>query len=519
MAAELSAVSTPAASHGRSAPPQAFDKKSTYGEILTSSVLIGGSTVLNVAISVVRTKIMAVLLGPAGFGLMGVYASILDLARSVAGMGISSSGVRQIAESVASGDTDRIARTVIVLRRTAVALGLAGALLLLLLARPISELTFGTDKYAGAVALLSVAVLLRLLTDGQSALIQGMRRIADLARIGVLGALFGTLASIPIVYYLREDGVVPALVAVAAMSLIVSWWYSRQVHVEPCALTTVQFGHEAASLLKLGLAFMASGLLMMGAAFVVRLFVVREAGLDAAGYYHAAWTLGGLYVGFVLHAMGADFYPRLVGVITDDHHSNRLVNEQTQVSLLLAAPGVIGTLTFASLVITLFYTAEFTEAVTVLRWICLGMALRVITWPIGYIIVAKNKRLVFFGTELAWTIVNVGLSWACVRSFGLTGAGIAFFVSYVFHGIVVYCTARRLSGFDWTSANRRTGLIFMTAIGVVFCGFEVLPPSWALGTGIAATAVSGLYCLRVLLVLVPSDQLPRFVRRLRRSPA
>ena len=75
-------------------------EKHTYGQILKSSALIGGSSLLNIAIGIVRTKAMAVLLGPAGFGLMGVYGSIASLAQSIAEMGINSSGVRQIAETV-----------------------------------------------------------------------------------------------------------------------------------------------------------------------------------------------------------------------------------------------------------------------------------------------------------------------------------------------------------------------------------------------------------------------------------
>lgn len=499
---------------GQASPP----KHTTYAEILKSTVLIGGSSALNLTIGIVRTKAMAVLLGPAGFGLMGVYSSIADLARSLAQMGIASSGVRQIAESAGSGDIDRIARTVLVLRRTAIVLGLIGALILLVFARQISRITFGTDAHADAVALLSIVVFLRLVGDGQGTLIQGMRRVSDLAKMGVLGALFGTLVSIPIVYFMRQDGVVPSLVAVTAVSTVISWWYARKVQVAPCRMAGAEVRHEAASLLKLGLAFMASGLLTLGAAYVVRLIVLRQAGLQAAGFYHAAWTLGGMYVGFVLQAMGADFYPRLVGVIEDNTETNRLVNEQAQVSLLLAAPGVIATLTFASLVVALLYSREFAASVDVLRWICLGMALRVITWPMGYIIVAKNRRALFFGAELAWTVVNVGLSWLCVSTLGLVGAGIAFFGSYVFHGVMVYAIVRRLSGFRWHPTNQTAGLLFVLSIGLVFCAFQVLPAVWAIGFGALATVASGVWSARALLLLLPAEQLPSPLRRWARHP-
>ena len=201
------------------------------GRFFKSSVLIGGSTVLGIGIGIVRTKAMAVLLGPAGFGLMGLYGSIADLVVSIAGMGVNSSGVRQIAEAAGSGDDERIARTVTVLRRTAVLLGILGAGLLVVFCRQVSALTFGTDEHAGAVALLSLVVLLRIVAGGQGALIQGMRRITDLAKMGVLGALFGTMISIPVVYFLREEGVVPSLVCIAAMSIVTGWWYSRKARI------------------------------------------------------------------------------------------------------------------------------------------------------------------------------------------------------------------------------------------------------------------------------------------------
>ena len=104
--------------------------KGTYGQILKSSAVIGGSSVLNIGIGIVRTKAMAILLGPAGFGLAGLYMSIVTLTQSVAGMGINSSGVREIAEAAGSDDKHRIARTVAVLRRTSIILGVVGAALL-----------------------------------------------------------------------------------------------------------------------------------------------------------------------------------------------------------------------------------------------------------------------------------------------------------------------------------------------------------------------------------------------------
>ena len=486
----------------------------TYGQILKSSALVGGSSAANIVIGIARAKAMAVLLGPAGLGLAGLYNSIFDMATTIAGMGANSSGVRQIAAAVGSGDTEVIARTTVVLRRVSILLGLLGAALLVAFSGQVSKLTFGSGAYASGICLLSVAVIFRLVSAGQGALIQGMRRISDLAKMSVWGALFGTLITITVVFFLREKGIVPSLVCGAAVTVFISWRYSRKIRIQPPALAASVVGRDVAGLLKLGLAFMVTGLMTIGSAYVVRIIIVHKIGIEGAGLYQSAWTIGGLYVGFILQAMGADFYPRLTAVANDNTACNRLVNEQAYIGLLLGCPGVLATLTLAPLVITIFYSAKFHAAVEILRWLCLGTMLQVISWPMGFIVLAKGRQNIFLFSDLVWTIVYLGLAWICVRSFGLNGAGIAFFGSYAVHLLVTYPIARHLSGFRWSRQIRYTGLGFLPSIASVFCAFYLLPSAWATAVGLIATIASGIYSIRVLFRLTSSGRLPRFIRPL-----
>lgn len=250
----------------------------------------------------------------------------------------------------------------------------------------------------------------------------------------------------------------------------------------------------------------------MGGAYAVRILVMRTLGFEATGLYQSAWTLGGLYVGFILQAMGADFYPRLTAVANDNVECNRLVNEQARVGLLLAGPGVIATLTFTPLIISMFYSAKFHGAVEILRWICLGATLQVITWPMGFIIVAKGRQNLFLLSDVAWTLVYVALAWIGVRLFGVKGAGMAFFGSYLFHLMLVYPIVHRLSRFHWSKENRLTGGVFLMCIGAVFCGFYLLPLAWAVFVGILGSAITLVYSVRTLVNLVPLTRIPGSVK-------
>ena len=455
---------------------------------------------------------MALLLGPTGVGLLGLYGSISDLTRSVAGLGINSSGVRQIAESVGSGDTHRIARTVTTLRRVALLSGALGALALLLLSEPVSWLTFGDTQHTGAVALLAMAVFCGDVSAGQGALIQGMRRIADLAKMNILGAFYGTVFGILIVWMYGAAGLVPSLVCTAAMGVLTSWWYARKIKVEKVQITLRHMVRESSGLLKLGVVFMSSGLMVMGVTYLVRIIVVRKISLEAAGFYQAAWTLGGLYVTFILQAMGADFYPRLTGAIKDHAECNRLVNEQTEVGLLMAGPGILATLTFAPLVIALFYRPDFAPAAVVLRWLCLGMILRVVTWPMGFLIIAKEARSLFFWTELVSNVAYAAFVWLGVQTLGLPGTGVAFLALYILNFAIVYPVVRHLTGFRWSAANGQLALIFAPLVAVVFASSYVSPTA-AVVIGSLATIGSGIYSLRTLCRLLPLERLPRLAQK------
>lgn len=496
----------PAASGATTAPPApAPEASSSFRRILKSSALIGASSVITMVLGALRTKALALLIGPAGIGLFGAFTMILDLARNLAELGLTSSGVRQIAEAASSEGERRLAVTALVLKRTTLCCGVVGAVVLWSASERVSRLVFGTSDHATGVSLLSFALLFSVMAGGQTALLQGLRHIRALVQVSVYGALLGSLAAVAIVYVARERGIVPSLVATASASLVLAWWYGRKLRMVKVALLPGEALGESALLFKLGLAFLASGLLMTGASFAVRTFVIRTLGLEAAGIYQAAWALGGLYVGFVLQSLGMDFYPRLVGVANDHRACNAMVNQQTQASVLMAAPGILATITFAPLVVSLIYSAKFTAAVMLLRWFCMGMALRVITWPIGFIIVAKNRQMAFFAVEAVWALFNIAATWWGLRVFGLEGAGIAFMFSYVVHALVVYPVVRSMTGFQWTGENLRNGCIFFV-VCMANVAIQRFFPQWlALAIGSGFSLLSLWFSIGMLARLSSAD--------------
>jgi enterobacterial common antigen flippase len=537
-AATPTATETPAVLH------------TTYQQIVRSSAIIGGASGINMLLGFVRVKAMALLLGPQGVGLMAAFVALADVARTVASMGVNHSGVRQIAAAASKDEnpnvtqdthgvaSDAVRRTAQVLRYVTLACSALGCTAMALLAPALSRFTFGHAGHADAIALLAVAVFLRLVGDSQGALLQGLRRVGDVAKVTIWGGLLGTAVTVPLIMALGTSGIVPSLVAMAALSLAVSWWTSRQALREPMPhVATPASSHtrasvhppspwtdEAKALLRMGVAFMLSGVATLGAAYAVRLLLIQHAGLAQAGLYQAAWGVGTLLVGFVLQSMSTDFYPRLVAAAHDHDTCNRLVNEQTLAGLLLAGVGALGTSVLAPWVVPLLYSSDFTPAVDVLRWVCLGVAMRVVTWPLGYILVAKGQQVLFVGVDVVWAAINVGLTYGLVSRLGLVGAGMAFFLAYVVHLVLVLALARRLTGFRWSPVTARTALVLLALMGVTQAAFHALPLPVATALGLLTLIGFSLHAVTALTVLLggANHKLARLVLRcaalLRRMP-
>lgn len=487
---------------------------SSHRQIFKSSALIGGAQVINMGIGIVRTKALALMLGPAGMGLAGLYMTATGLIGSVAGLGLNASGVRQIAEAAGTNDQTRIARTIITVRRVALISGIVGMMAVLALAPLLSRTTFGDNKHIFGIALMSLPLLFGGISSGQSALLQGLRRLRDLVVSQIVGSLFGAVVSVALVWWLREQGIVPFLVAISAFGILMSWWYARRVPLVRVAVTWRETLAESRGLLGLGLAFTVSAFISSGTAYLTQVLVQHQLGMEAVGIYTATWTLSSYYVGFVLGAMGTDFLPRLTAAAKDHPTMNRLVNEQTEMGVLIAVPGVLATLTLAPWVMKVFYSGAFVQGADVVRWQILGMFLRVVSWPMGFMLIAKGKSLLFALSELAGGVISVGLIFLCMKLWKLEGVGIAFALLYVFYTALMAAVVWRLTGFRWSATALKILAPAVLILGAIFCSSRFLPERWSIGIGLAATVTASVVSLLVLQKLLGVNLWQTFRRKL-----
>jgi antigen flippase len=488
----------------------------SYVQILRSSSILGSAQAINYAIGLVRVKVVALLLGPSGVGLVGLYMSVVGAVQTVAQLGISDSGVREVAAAAGKADHADLRQTAVALRRVCWFTGVFGWLLAMVFSVPLSKWVFDSPAHAWAIAILGAAVLFEVLAGGQKALLQGVRRIGDLARIGVYSAILSTIVAIAVYYFVGERGIVPVLLAVSAIQLAVSWFFSRKVAVSGVEQKWYETWRRAQSLIKLGAPFMYGAVLGAGAGLAIRGMVVRELGLDAAGIYQAAWALSGMFGAFVLQALGTDFFPRLTAACSDNTQANRLINEQIEVGVLLALPPSLFAIAASPVLVWAFYSSQFLEAAQLIPWFVLGVFFQVVGWPSATTMPAKGASGWMWLSKTHGAIWQIGTVVVLLPSLGLVGVAGSFAV-YTFAQLVIgQLIAKRLTGFRFAPNAVRLITKAGIALASAMIIFEHLPSKTAVPLLAFLFSVGGFLCLRALSRrLGDNHPLSRFVRRFR----
>ena len=465
--------------------------------MIRSMLIIGSAQAVNILISIVRMKVLAVLLGPSGVGLLSIYNSLLGMVKQTAGLGMESSGVREIASS--RGDEATLSRVRHVLFAAHLLQGTLAMLAVWLLREPIAIWLFGDAVRATEVGLMGIAILISLLASAQTALLQGLRKIGDLGHVTVIGAFVGTLAGLAAVWLQGENGLIWFILVQPLAAVLIALHYTRRLPKPTAArMSLVETWEVWKPMAKLGAAFMLGGLATAATLLLVRGRISQELGLDAAGHFAAAWGITMTYVGFLLGAMGADYYPRLAEVIHDKVAAVRLMNDQAQLGLAIGGPVLLLLIGLAPWIITLLYSDEFGPAITLLQWQTVGNVFKIASWALGFSIVASARSKTFLLVQVNFNILFLLMLWPTLASFGIIAAGPAFTIAYILNFALLYLIVRRIFQFRWQRLSLAL-LAIHASLAFALLGATQFSPEFAAFASICLALVTGVFGVRVVL--------------------
>lgn len=438
--------------------------------LLISTGIIGSSQFFALLVHLVRAKLVAIILGPFGTGMLSTFQSTLNMLESLFSFGVHKAGVKTIAEVSNSDNPSELGILVVGLRSVLGLLAIFGTILTFLISGFLSRFSFNTIDYWFHFAIIGFGIFFKLIGNANTTVLQGMRDIKGLAKVTVYSNVLGTVASLPLIYFFGIRGLAFYLVVLSFCYFLISRLYYKRLDMNLVRLHFRDWVHKTGDTLKLGFSFMLAGFITLASTFVIKVVIIDFSGVESAGLYQAAVGLGLLYVNFILQAMGKDFFPALAKISFESKAENKLINDQIDIVLLLTVPGLLFTMGVSKWLIIIFYSEEYGSAGVLLSIILVGVFFKSLSWPFGYLLMARERKKKFVAIETTANLVLLLFTLFLIGPFGLRGVAFAYLGMYLVYFLVMSNISRAESGFRF---NRKL-LLQIIFHCLLICSFAAM---------------------------------------------
>lgn len=450
-------------------PMESQGRSNTYSHILKYTGLFGGVQMLSILVSLVRNKLVALILGPYGMGLLSLFNSTTRFIGDATNLGLPVSAVKDISAAYGAGDSASVDHYVLVIRSWSLLTAMLGFAVCLVLSPILSYWTFGWGNHILHYMLLAPVVALSAVTGGELAVLKGVRQLRKLALISILGIVAALVVSVPLYIVWESAAIVPSLILIALSQALITVAYSWRIFAPKFSWSRDVLG-AGASMVKLGLAFLFAGMFGNGADFLVRSFLNNVGSQNILGLYNAGFMMTVTYAGMVFSAMESDYFPRLSAVPSVGRELNDTVNRQIEVSLLIISPMLVFFQVGLPLLLPLLYSHAFMAVLPMMQVTVLAMYLRAVKLPIAYLPLARSDSRSYLLMEGIYAVVFVVLAVVFFLRCGLTGLGYALTTTAVLDFFMLTFYMRFRYGYR---ISRRVGVIAALQMPIAIVAFAL----------------------------------------------
>lgn len=410
----------------------------SYSLAFKSFSILGLSQFFIIITSIIKSKIIAVLLGTEGFGLMGMYNTTLDLIFSIFSFGIFSSSIRNIAEESDNSESIRLSNILWAVIALGLVVGIVCLILCMLFSPLLSSLTFGNKNFLFSFILLSLSLLFKALYSSFQAILQGLKKIKWLAMSNLYASLLGLILSIPLFYLFSEKGIVYSILLTSFLTLIFAYVFYKKINIVPRKASLQFYKKIVKDIVGVGFLMTFSGCILTTIVnYVLRIYILNNGGNSILGLYHAASSILVGYIGIVFNVLGTDYYPRLSSCNKNHIMVNSIFNNQLEISILVLVPLLSLIMLFLQVIINVLFTSDFMPIIPLIGFSLIGVVFKIIAFCISYIFLSIIAIKDYVITELIVAILTLFLTIVFYENYGLIGFGFAYLVVNAVYAITI----------------------------------------------------------------------------------
>ncbi|MBF6653722.1 hypothetical protein C3B47_12670 [Flavobacterium columnare] len=444
----------------------------SYKKSLTNTLSFGFVQLVNIIIAIFKGKIMAVFLGPSGIALNNLFNSTLNIISTFSLLGLELSVVREISDTLENDNKKELEKRTNVSVLLFLFSALLGTALTMLFAKQLSLFTFNTsDRYKDFI-FLSLFVFFTILGKGIQTIFKSLQMIQDIIVSSIYISIASFLLSSLFFYTYKEEGIVFSIVGSAFVSFIILLFYYIKNKINISFKPDYSVFLYTKKIIQLGFVIIVVSLLGLITNQLINIFIEKRGGLQDLGLYSAAISLTTQYIGFLLTALATDFFPRLSIISKDNDKVKQLVNEQTNVVVLLVSPLLILLIIVSPFLVELFLSKQFINSIFIIRLISFATFFQLVSYCMGYISFAKSDKIFYFFFEGVYgNLIKLILFVLFYIYYGINGLGFAYLIHFFQYNILIYLITKKRYAFEFEKQILKNTIVMLFLLSIIILLF------------------------------------------------
>lgn len=407
---------------------------------IKTSLLNGIAVAIKMLTLLGLNKILAIYVGPSGYAALGQFQNAVQMITALASGAINTGVVKYTAEyhedEAKQHAVWRTAGTISLVGSVVVAIGVIA------FNRSLAA-WFLKDESLGSVFVWFAATLVFFVFNTLLlAILNGKKEIQRYVIASIAGSLFALTVTTVMATQMGLYGALVALAIYQSLAFFItltltykaSWFKLRFI------IGGID-GKSAKNLAKFTAMALTSAACVPLSHILIRNHLGETFGWEAAGYWEAMWRLSAAYLILVTTTLGVYYLPKLSELQNPADIRKEILQGYKIILPVAAACGLIIYLA-RNIIVRLLFTAEFSQMEVLFGWQMIGDTLKIGSWLLGYILIAKALMVLFVVSEVIFSFLFFFIIYLMTPRWGLEASSIAHAITYFIHFLFLVVSLR-----------------------------------------------------------------------------
>lgn len=405
-------------------------------------------------VAILRVKLFAIFLGPAGFGIMSQLNNFYVLFTTTIHLGVPVSVTSEISKINFGNDSDKRGKINAYFRFLTSRFFIVSFLVtavIIIFSGDITQFLVDDSLYSTYLVILFVAAPFGVLYLIIEAFLRSFKEIGKIVKINILTNIISTMLLIPLIYYLQYLGVSIYLLIFGLLPSILILYIAKKF----VNGLQVNYGYSLTKqdknlIFKIGSVSLISSLLHQGAIILIRKLIITAYGYDDNGIYQSVLSVSISYFS-IIYLFLSNYTLSKFSECKSNDLLVKEININARFLMLIMVPLMLLFYGFKEIGVLLLFSSKFLSASELFFPQFIGDIFRVGAALFGLWLISRRKIRQLIIIDVIFNLIYLFLTFVCINllSLNLIYVSISYAFAFFCHFAMYFMYTRHSLGFKF----------------------------------------------------------------------